>query len=182
MSYLFAFSYCSWGSQGQSTLQSSNSYLFLLLEALGTAHLCSHDQHCTWHAVGKHLVRGVFSTLLLSGSCGLKSDGTGREQAKCNQIFSGGSGKESACNAGDLGSRREWQPTPLFLPGEFHGQRSLSCCSPWGLTECDTAEHALTLPGREGEGRTTSSHRKDGYWGIWEHLTWSLHLLLRTFK
>ena len=37
------------------------------------------------------------------------------------------SGKESACNVGDLGSvlgwedpwRREWQPTPVFLPGEF---------------------------------------------------------------
>ena len=26
--------------------------------------------------------------------------------------------------------RREWQPTPLFLPGEFHGQRTLSGCSP----------------------------------------------------
>ena len=51
--------------------------------------------------------------------------------------FPGGSdGKESACNAGDLGSiswRREWLPTPVFLPGEFCGQRSLvgySPCSP----------------------------------------------------
>ena len=42
-------------------------------------------------------------------------------------------GKESACNAGDLGSipgkiswRRAWQPTPVFLPREFHGQRSLA--------------------------------------------------------
>ena len=45
---------------------------------------------------------------------------------------SGGSdGKESTCSAGDLGSipglgrfpwRREWEPTPVFLPGEFHGQ------------------------------------------------------------
>ena len=26
--------------------------------------------------------------------------------------------------------RREWQPTPVFLPGESHGQRSLY--SPWG--------------------------------------------------
>ena len=41
--------------------------------------------------------------------------------------------KKSACNVGDLGSipgwegvpRRKWQPTPVFLPGEFHGQRSL---------------------------------------------------------
>ena len=28
--------------------------------------------------------------------------------------------------------RRKWQPTPVFLPGEFHGQRSLVGCSPWG--------------------------------------------------
>ena len=43
-------------------------------------------------------------------------------------------GKESACNAGDPGSifglqrppGKKWLPTPVFLPGEFHGQRSLS--------------------------------------------------------
>ena len=28
--------------------------------------------------------------------------------------------------------RREWLPTPIFLPGEFHGQRSLAGYSPWG--------------------------------------------------
>ena len=28
--------------------------------------------------------------------------------------------------------RRQWQPTPVLLPGKFHGQRSLVCCSPWG--------------------------------------------------
>ena len=36
--------------------------------------------------------------------------------------------------------RRKWQPTPVFLPGEFHGQRSLVGCSPWGHTESDTTE------------------------------------------
>ena len=50
----------------------------------------------------------------------------------------GSDGKKSACNAGDLGSirkisqRREWQPTPVFLPGESHGQRSLVGYSRWG--------------------------------------------------
>ena len=28
--------------------------------------------------------------------------------------------------------RRKWQPTPVLLPGESHGQRSLVGCSPWG--------------------------------------------------
>ena len=40
--------------------------------------------------------------------------------------------------------RREWQPTPVFLPGESHGQRSLVGYSPWGRTESDTTE-TLTL-------------------------------------
>ena len=36
--------------------------------------------------------------------------------------------------------RRTWQPTPVFLPGEFHGQRSLVGYSPWGCKESDTTE------------------------------------------
>ena len=36
--------------------------------------------------------------------------------------------------------RRKWQPTPVFLPGESHGQRSLVGCRLWGCTESDTTE------------------------------------------
>ena len=36
--------------------------------------------------------------------------------------------------------RREWQPTPIFLPGEFCRQRSLVGSSPWGHKELDTTE------------------------------------------
>ena len=36
--------------------------------------------------------------------------------------------------------RREWQPTPVFLPGEPHGQRGLAGYSPWGCKESDMAE------------------------------------------
>ena len=36
--------------------------------------------------------------------------------------------------------RREWLPNLAFLPGEFHGQRSLAGCSPWGCKELDTTE------------------------------------------
>jgi len=35
---------------------------------------------------------------------------------------------------------REWQPTPGFLPGEFHGQRSLETYSPWGCNESNMTE------------------------------------------
>ena len=57
--------------------------------------------------------------------------------------------KESACNIGDLGSisgvgkipwRREWQPIPVFLPGEFNGQRSLVGYCPWNHKESDITE------------------------------------------
>ena len=36
--------------------------------------------------------------------------------------------------------RRQWQPTPVLLPGESQGQRSLVGCSPWGREESDTTE------------------------------------------
>ena len=62
-----------------------------------------------------------------------------------NLVFPGSSdGKESACDAGDLGSilglgrspgegnGDPLQPIPIFLPREFHGQRSLAGYSPWG--------------------------------------------------
>ena len=72
--------------------------------------------------------------------------------------FSGGSDcKESTYNAGEQGlnpgsdpwvgkipREREWQPTPVFLPGEIHGQRSLMDYNPWGHKELDTTEW-LTL-------------------------------------
>ena len=36
--------------------------------------------------------------------------------------------------------RRQWHPTPVFLPGESQGQRSLVGCHLWGHTEPDTTE------------------------------------------
>ena len=40
--------------------------------------------------------------------------------------------------------RREWLPTPVLLPGEFHGQRSLAGYSPWSHKESDLTKQ-LTL-------------------------------------
>ena len=40
--------------------------------------------------------------------------------------------------------RRQWQPTPVLLPGEFHEQRSLAGYSPWDRIELDMNER-LTL-------------------------------------
>ena len=36
--------------------------------------------------------------------------------------------------------RRQWDPTPVLLPGKSHGQRSLVGCSPWGREESDKTE------------------------------------------
>ena len=54
--------------------------------------------------------------------------------------FTGGSDGKEICNAGNPGSvpglerspGGHGNPTPVFLPGEFHGQRSLGGYSPWG--------------------------------------------------
>ena len=68
---------------------------------------------------------------------------------KCSSLCSSDI-KESSCNAGDpglipvSGKRKEWQPTPVFLPGESHGQRSLVGYSPPCCKELDTIER-LTL-------------------------------------
>ena len=64
----------------------------------------------------------------------------------------GASGKETACQGrrcerhgfnawvGKISWRRAWQPTPVFWPGESHGQRSLGGYNPWGQKESDTTK------------------------------------------
>ena len=42
--------------------------------------------------------------------------------------------------------RRQWQPTPVFLPGESHGQRSLVGYSPWCLKESDMTSLDVVWP------------------------------------
>ena len=66
--------------------------------------------------------------------------------------------KNPPASAGDSGSmpggiretlwRRNWQPTPVFLPRESHGQRSLMGSSPWGHKELDTTERLNTHTGK----------------------------------
>ena len=61
--------------------------------------------------------------------------------------------KESTCQGrrcrfhpwvGKIPWRRKWQPTPVFLPGDSHGQRSPAGYSPWGRKKSDTPECAHT--------------------------------------
>ena len=65
-----------------------------------------------------------------------------------SNLLGGSNGKESACQAGDLGLIprsgrylvKEWLPTPVFLPEESRGQRSLVGSTPWDCKESDTTE------------------------------------------
>ena len=41
---------------------------------------------------------------------------------------------------GKIPWRRKWKPTPVFLPGESHGQRGMVGYSPWGRKELDMTE------------------------------------------
>ena len=47
---------------------------------------------------------------------------------------------------GKIPWRRKWQPTPVFLPGESHGQRSMMGYSPWCRKESDMTDWACTIP------------------------------------
>ena len=55
------------------------------------------------------------------------------------------------------GGRRKWQPTPVFLPRESCGQRSLVGCCPQGRTELDMTEATADTHALEMETATHSS-------------------------
>ena len=88
--------------------------------------------------------------------------------------FPGGSdGEESTCNAGALVPslcqedpwRRTWEPTPVFLPGESHEQRSLADCSPWGRKELDMTERFSTAQHPQG-GKGPLLSQLPGSWTL----------------
>ena len=93
-----------------------------------------HSQSCAGSEAMIPLVKGIFSSTP-------EKDVTVSLEEKFRVSFS------LPGIAGDLSLpwRREWQPTPVFLPGEFHEQRSLAVYSPWGLKESDTTEWLTPL-------------------------------------
>ena len=69
--------------------------------------------------------------------------------------------------------RRQWHPTPVLLPGKFHGLRSLIGCSPWGRQKSDTTERvhfefSLSCIG-EGNGNPLQYYCLENPrdWGAW---------------
>ena len=76
---------------------------------------------------------------------------------------------------GKIPWRRKWQPTPVSLPGESHGERSLVAYSPWGRKESDTTEwlHSLTpQPKRRLHVTVLCWWNEKGKWGArhWNNL------------
>ena len=86
-----------------------------------------------------------------------KSDASALPLFADDALKGGASGKEPACQCrrrqrcgldpwvGKIPLTGAWQPTPVFLPGESCGGRSLVGYSPWGRTESDTTERLTTL-------------------------------------
>ena len=63
---------------------------------------------------------------------------------------------------GKIPWRKAWPPTPVFLPGESHGQRSLVGYGPWICRESDMTEATWhTYIGRKG-GRPSMSQLRQG--------------------
>ena len=52
--------------------------------------------------------------------------------------------EDSTPGSGRFPWNRKWQPTPVLLPGESHGQRSLAGYSPWGCKESERTEWLST--------------------------------------
>ena len=68
--------------------------------------------------------------------------------------------------------RRKWQPTPIFLPGNSQGQRSLASYSPWGHKELDTTErHTHTHTHTHTQHCTFCPLTADN-WLSWNAVTW----------
>ena len=95
------------------------------------------------------------------------------------------SGEEPACQCrtsnrlrfspwfGTIPWRREWQPAPVFLPGESHRQRSLAGYSPWGHKESDVTEATTALgyiaPVHSILADSVGKHRNVAYLGAIPH-------------
>ena len=99
------------------------------------------------------LARECSVSLREKGRSGVQFGHTVKGHIDSIQGFLGGaSGKEPTCQCRrrkkhgfdpwvrKIPWRRAWQPTPAFMPGEPHGQRSLAGCSPWRHKESDVAE------------------------------------------
>ena len=86
---------------------------------------------------------------------------------------------------GKIPWRRTWQPTPVFLPGESHGQRSLTGYSPWGRKELYTSPPSMYAHLQESHKAIALMPDSVELGGCWAHpwdvasmaiIRWAKHL------
>ena len=116
----------------------------------GTSHAAVHGATKSWTQLSNWTTTTISNTSPVSSIAQYLIMQPYLEAGSLQMGFPCGSaGKESACNAGDLGLIPGWgrspgeengNPLQLFLPGKSHGWRSLVGCSPWGRKESDTTE------------------------------------------
>ena len=133
-----------WGEIYKDTLFMTRPKLTILAVLTNTFHLLSQDPHM------HHLKHSSQQLQMVR----IVTEKEAEDQRSSVQIrmkicltgkpsvgFPGGCGKESTCQCRrckfnpwvrKMPWRREWQPAPVFLPGKFHEQRSLACCSTMG--------------------------------------------------
>ena len=92
----------------------------------------------SWFSLGRwYICRNLYISYRLYNLGGCFPVGTVGKNTRCK-----GQGIDPW--VGKIPRSRKWQVTPILLPGKFHGQRSLTGCSPWGHKELDTAEQLST--------------------------------------
>ena len=85
-----------------------------------------------------------------------------------NNLSTNAGNSGSISGSGKIPWRKKLQPTPIFLPGESHGQRSLVGYSPWGCKELDMTQRLSHIPGKIHQASKQLTHWKSPW--CWERL------------
>ena len=104
---------------------------------------------------------GQINSMLYSGYYFIFSDGRYRASLVAKTVKNLPVMQETQVQSLDWEDPLEeaWQPTPVFLPGEFHGQRSLVGYSPWGHKKWDRTEQ-ITLSRHERYNMCKNNHER----------------------
>ena len=124
---------------GLQRLHLNTALLISLRTQQNTKRLYGTKRNCTYAQLGQILDKRHKETKKPnshSEAPGAKAEGWEHSRVPCNPPHT----TPSKAWVRKTPWRREWPPTPVFLPGEFRGWRSLVGYSPWGHKELDTTE------------------------------------------
>ena len=114
-----------------------------LSQVTGTVYMVASSPHSHMCSQSTLLSIPIFSRqfLALKGDWRLHMGGS--QMAQWYRICLPMQKMQVQSRVGKIPWKRRWQPTPVFLPGELHGPRSLAGFSPWGCKGSDMSEHVL---------------------------------------